>query len=367
MTKLTDTDTGGANGAPPRLRLRTPQDLIDAVPYLLGFHPRDSAVLVGMRARGPSQVPVVARMDLRDLDGGASWVAARDLEKITGFDDQPPIGGDLFEAGALAENALRALRHSGSTSAIGVVFSEDTADDVLGPVSTLQAASVRVGLPVTQWLLVGSVQWRLIGDDENFFGDSNPAHHRSGAVSAVAAEAIYAGLVAHADRNCLASTLAVCPDARAATMGPLLERARVTRLRRTRNGVAQRQSRGDIRALFAASRQLPAFDDVQLAAFAVALRDITVRDACWLGIEGNRIDGELLWRELARSVPAPYDAAPLFLFGWIRWRHGDGTMAGIAARRALDGDPDYHAANLLESAVGHGLDPFQTPRLRKGA
>src|SRR5688500_12862687 len=33
------------------LALRTPADLITAIPFLLGFHPRDSFVVVGLRAR----------------------------------------------------------------------------------------------------------------------------------------------------------------------------------------------------------------------------------------------------------------------------------------------------------------------------
>ncbi len=51
--------------------------------------------------------------------------------------------------------------------------------------------------------------------------------------------------------------------------------------------------------------------------------------------------------DLARRLPAPYDAAPLFLFGWASWRSGNGALAGIAAERALDSDPSYSAADLL--------------------
>jgi hypothetical protein len=36
----------------------------------------------------------------------------------------------------------------------------------------------------------------------------------------------------------------------------------------------------------------------------------------------------------------------------------------MAARRALASQPGYTAAELLLSAIGQGLDPFRTPRLR---
>jgi hypothetical protein len=119
--------------------------------------------------------------------------------------------------------------------------------------------------------------------------------------------------------------------------------------------------------LFAATRTLAVVDEGHLIRFGAALSTIEVRDACWLAVEAGRMDGEDLWRELSRRLPAPYDAAPLFLFGWQRWRNGDGVLAGIAARRALDSDAGYTAADLLHLAVTDGLDPFRTPRLRKGA
>jgi hypothetical protein len=69
--------------------------------------------------------------------------------------------------------------------------------------------------------------------------------------------------------------------------------------------------------------------------------------------------------DLLTRLPAPYDAAPLFLFGWSQWRAGNGTLAGIAAERAQVSDPGYSAAGLLLAALGHGLDPRATPPLRE--
>ena len=46
---------------PPRLSVRTVDDLVGLVPYLIGFHPRDSLVVI-MLCDG--QVEVTARVDL---------------------------------------------------------------------------------------------------------------------------------------------------------------------------------------------------------------------------------------------------------------------------------------------------------------
>ena len=77
----------------------------------------------------------------------------------------------------------------------------------------------------------------------------------------------------------------------------------------------------------------------QLVRFGAALRRIKVRDAVWLGIDGRRIDGRPLWRELAQRLPEPFDAPALFLFAWASWRAGEGALARIAVDRALLSDP----------------------------
>ena len=65
-------------GSPPVLRLHHCDDLIEAVPYLIGFQPRDSVVLVGIEG-GPGEladsggrVRITVRMDIADLIAPAS-------------------------------------------------------------------------------------------------------------------------------------------------------------------------------------------------------------------------------------------------------------------------------------------------------
>jgi hypothetical protein len=83
-----------------------------------------------------------------------------------------------------------------------------------------------------------------------------------------------------------------------------------------------------------------------------------------MAVDDGRLDGRALWRDLGRRLPSPYDASPLFLFGWAAWRAGDGALAGIAAERAIASDPGYSAADLLLAALARGVDPRRLPRLR---
>lgn len=369
----------GSTDAPPAvLRLHHADDLVEAVPYLIGFQPRDSVVLVGIEG-GPGdiadsggRVRITVRMDIADLSvppsisvertGGddAAGAAAAGRDDARGDtargDTAGGNGGGVSVVDDGADRAAAAIRRAGATAVVGVVFVDSEAGAQLADEAANRAgrACKHVGLELGDLVLVaapGPTGIRPVAADR--------------VTSRVAAEATYAGLVALDDRHDLVELLTPEPAAHRVRLRSALDAEE--RLVGGVDADGRRRRRSAIRALFAATRTLAVVDDQHLIRFGAALSTTEVRDACWLAVEGGRVDGEDLWRELSRRLPAPYDAAPLFLFGWQRWRNGDGVLAGIAARRALDSDADYTAANLLQLAVTDGLDPFRTPRLRKGA
>ena len=68
----------------PRLTVRSPADLITAVPYLIGFHPTDSVVVVAMRGR---RIVFAARADLPepgDRPGDAAGATSRRRHRPAG-------------------------------------------------------------------------------------------------------------------------------------------------------------------------------------------------------------------------------------------------------------------------------------------
>src|SRR5207253_2989413 len=113
-------------------------------------------------------------------------------------------------------------------------------------------------------------------------------------------------------------------------------------------GAASRRTRSVKRAVFSAARSADAgaapVSDDDVARFGVALSEIDIRDSVWMAVDDRRLDGFELWRDLARRLPEPYDAAPLFLVGRCAWRNGNGTIAAVAAQRAVESDPHYSAA-----------------------
>ena len=68
-------------------------------------------------------------------------------------------------------------------------------------------------------------------------------------------------------------------------------------------------------------------------------------------------------RQLLTRLPPPYDAPPLFLFGWQQWRSGNGALAAMAAERARRSNPQYTGASLLLDILDAGMDPRGTPTL----
>lgn len=328
---------------PPPLRITGPADLLQAVPYLLGFHPRDSLVLVGLR---DDVLVVTARANLRDL----------------------------AEAGMLA-TTLRAISRGGANELVAAVY-DDSADRVDGlpwreVVDDLRDKCARLCCQVNDALLVaGGRWWSYLRADGDAPAGGRPVPAQP---SAFVAAATVAGVVALPDRESLAAVLDPYGDDVHATHATRLaaEQALVRVL--APGEPIRRFERSVKRTLFADARladfdvrsgRAVALGEGAAARFGVALTSTPVRDAAWMAVDAGRIDGRPLWRELARRLPPPFDAGPLFLFGWASWRDGNGALANIAAERAIASDPGYTAADLLLAVLGLGVDPRRMPRLR---
>jgi Domain of unknown function (DUF4192) len=337
------------------LRLDGPGELLETVPYLLGFHPEASVVLVGL---DEGHLVVTARIDL---------AAERESSAIT--------------------TGLQVLQRAGATAAVVIVYA--SADD-----RAMQLAPAQVPLPYLDVVeRVGSAirsarlaaieaffvqdgRWwsysgRATGCPECVRGEPLPG---DGAVGP--ATAVFAGLQARPSRAALESVLDHEPDPQRERYLLGIEGAEQAMVQAALEGQLLRAHRSVKRALFAAAREadgtlfpsprsdLPAG---RLSRFAVGLSEISIRDALWLAIDQERLDGRALWLQLLQRLPAPYDSAPLFLFGWATWRDGNGTLAAMAAQRALASEPGCTAAELLLSAIQNGLDPFRTPKLRSSS
>jgi len=349
------TDCAPASPGPdevPLLRLGTPTDLLEVIPYLLGFHPTESLVVVMLHGRG-SRVGATLRYDLPRVEPG------------------------LFVHDVAAHAALHA------DHAVVLVYTERPriADGLpeWPLVSLTTEALRRANVRVADCLCVADGRWWSYHclDPQCCPADGRPLAFADAPSSHIAAATARAGLVALPDRAALAKTLDPVDGSVRAAMERALATAETAFVDTvaTAGGIAAwrawmrgRIQRAGERAL--AGHGAPGthvLSDEESAEILVALSDVPIRDACWLKAERGRSGDNLaLWSQLARRAVPPYDAAPLFLLGWVAWRRGDGALARIAAQRALASDAGYGAARLLLDAMDSAVDPRRFPRLTAG-
>ena len=314
--------------------------------------PGPGLVLIGFAGAagspGPQQIQVTMRVDL----------------------------AEAFEAQVL-QPLTDALLRADSAAVAAVLLTDSVGGDprqiagLLACRDALAAAMDEVGLDVLDVLVATESRWWSLCCEQL---ECCPAagHQRVLGCSAAAAQATFAGLVALPDRDAMAATLAGRSGEQRSGLSPLLAEAERAAGASPEQALGRRRT--EIMELLAAARRLAAgparLTDAQLARYAVALTDLGTRDALFSQENRTRIDdGSIeatgLLNELHRGLPAPYDAAPLFLYGWAQWRAGNGTLAMMAAERALASEPGYSAAVLLLTAVQRGLDPRSVPALRQ--
>lgn len=364
--------------APPGRRFikaKRPGDLVAAIPYMLGFTPTHSVVVVSLR--GPRlRVGLVARADLPDE---ASAVQA-------------------------AQALCTFVRRDGPREVIVLVY--DTRpwrsgtrpwQDLIGAVEDDLAAhhvAVREALYVTdkRYWSYSCTQPRCCPEEGSTLAEA--------AASPLAAAYVLEGCAPVSDRAALA--------AQVAPKGPVTTTVVGSRLLRELDAIAPRwRSAADPRwtawqragvALFdaVAARYLAGADSLdpkESGRLLAALTDVDVRDVIaarwtrWLESLHDEPGGEdeltrLVWAlapeprtgpsladdeclvavrrllvDLATSCDGPGALAPLTLLAMHAWSSGEGAQAGVAIDRALGIDPGYRLAGLVDTLLRSGRAP----------
>ena len=330
----------------PVIRITCPRDLVDLVPYLVGFWPTESLVLVSLRG-AKRRVGLTLRIDLDGVRSGSEALdscathlcraGARSVMILVYRDRVSGTGDRALPDSRLAERVMRKVRMRGVEVDEALLVTRD------------------------RW-------WSYLCDDRSC---CPPEGHRIAPAdrpSPVVAAATVAGLVAAPDRGSLERSVEPAPavdrEAVAALVTDAQARADARGSgddRRYRAGVAD-----EVAAAVAGQRSgRTRLDDDVVARLLVALRDIGIRDlCCGYASGGDSAAMQSLSMQLARRATAPYDVAPYTVLAWCAWRDGNGALARIAVERALRGDSGYALATLLEQALDCGIDPgvWRDPR-----
>lgn len=335
---------GQTSTSEPPVRLGTAGALIAALPHLLGFSPRESMVLLGLRPPR-DRVCLTVRLDLPDLGADVLEVREAWVDAVV---------GPLRRAGAEHVVVVTVTDlHECSDSAAALPFDHFSA--------ALSAGLAAHGLGVRDRLLSRSGRWWSY-DCADPACCGLPGSPIPDGSDDLAIRSVASGGVLRADRTELAALIQ-----RPATAVAAMERALDHVCRelsdqhaagtaadyhlRVESDIRRRidlQVRGSV-------RRLP---QRAAARMALALADRGLRDRlCSICLTDQAAAAESLWIELLRRCPAPLDAAPATLLALSAWARGDGALANIALDRALDGDPRYQLALLVRAGLDRGLPP----------
>ncbi|MFE1840398.1 DUF4192 domain-containing protein [Streptomyces sviceus] len=356
-----------AHGAEHQVTLRTPGELADALPYLLGYRPEDSIVLVALHDRGgrgrfggrarlgipanKDDWPAVARQLAHGLITGSERRGGRPEQMVAYLCQEPGAG----ETGRQITERLAPLA------------------------GLLRTECGRLDVPVIEALCISDGRyWSYCCPSE----DCCPAEGLPMGLpgtSVLAAAATYAGLQVRGTLRELRARLQPWETAAALEQEVALDTVGMALVPRMLDQV----SRVDVaeRTLSLARRTMARFADAapvsgplqadlrddellgheDAAELILGLQDRTTRDRAAEWMEAEEAGPALrLWRALARRCVGPYGehaAAPLTLAGWVAWSAGDEIEAREALAMALGADPSYLFARLLHQACNEGLDP----------
>ncbi|MCT2590617.1 DUF4192 domain-containing protein [Streptomyces sp. N2-109] len=356
------------SGGAAQVALRGPSELADALPYLLGFHPTDSIVVValhgergrfggrlrmGIPATPDEWAPVASQLAACLQSGSLARGGAPDGALVFLCQD-PPAGG----SGRAVMERLRPLAQR------------------------MRTACGELEMPVFEALcLSGGRYWSYCCPETSCCPAEGTPLALPG-TSAMAAAATFAGIHVQGSLKEMEARVAplACglssPQERALdkAAAALVPRMLSSHDRDAVSGETVRLARRLIDRFRGAARadgtdvvaEADARDDALLshdeaAILILGLQDRGTRDRAAEWMEGREAAPALrLWRALSRRCVGTYaehSVAPLTLAGWVAWSSGDEPSARVAFGRALDTDPDYVFAQLLHRACNEGLDP----------
>lgn len=337
----------------PTLRVSNPADLLALVPYLLGFQPVSSLVVLALDG---SSILLTARLDLPAPTEPAQPLHAA-LNRLAATMATHGATGAILAGYGSAEQVQRAVH--AATLALGAVC-----------------------VPVREALRAADDRFYSLtcADPTCCPPEGTPFDPTT---SSAAATAVLAGLVALPDRAALAAGLApVTGAARDAMVEATIMAAEfvLELIEAVAPGAGDDPDTSlDTplgRALLDAGRTLLAeaqrsyqdrrpVGDEQAALLSVLLELPSVREHAARHTTAAQWQIQM-WSDLLRRAEPDFTTAPATLLALAALQAGNGALADIAVRRALQSDPNDRLSQLLAKAIAAGIDPATVTSLLAG-
>jgi predicted nucleic acid-binding protein len=290
---------------PTTLTARSPEDVLAAVPVVLGFEPRDSVVMLTF--------------------GGAETFHAR-VDLSPAVDEAVTL---LLEP-ALQHRVARVL----------FVVYADEGPPTRAVTGRLRRAFTQAGIEVVEVLRVHEGRW---------FAPGRPGAPPSGVPYDVGdhrfrAQAVVEGIVVHSSRAELEGLLRPRPEA-------VAELARAVRR-------AVPSPPDEIADLVDARLEPGRFATAELARVLLGMTEPRGRDAAWAAMSREvAVDHLRLWTDTVQRAPEELVAAPAAVLALAAWLAGQGALAWCAVDRCAEVEPDNSLAGLVADALTRAVPP----------
>lgn len=293
---------------------RSPLDLVALVPFLIGFHPEDSVVLLTFG----SAEPFHARVDLPDNLAEQQDVAAM-LHRVCREHEVPLAAvllysDDAAASAAMGERLLQLLTNDGVRVVDVLRVEEGEYFDCLDPSGSGVAYDLSTH-PFT-------------------------------------ASRVFEGRYAHESRGALADTLVGTDedDRDEVLLAAELFAEQVVVAEEPLGWLADL-----LAGLDAAPRRLEPWEAGRVL---VLLSEELQRHFAWVSIDHENASRQVeLWRGLVRRAPDHLLPAPAALLAFAAWQAGDGALAWCAVDRCVSVDPDHPLAELVADLLTSAVPP----------
>jgi hypothetical protein len=322
--------------------LTSPHDLLAAIPFLIGYHPTDSLVIVSLKEEC---VGMAMRVDYPAVD------AANNAEAFS----------------ALVYHLVR----EGAQGALVVAYVPEGRDDGLRILENISLALAHAVIPIRESLLIAGGRWRsvLCGDEDCCPAEGNELPEITS--SRVAVEQVADGRpMPFGNREGMTDSIAALPLASDADFAAQVESSRIDP---ESDRIQKAQRSGALAVLDLASRFIAGSlgrdiaGDQRLSAVVLgSLSDIQVRDFALGSHDDESIEVYwAMWHYLIRIAPTGFIAPVASLLAALSYEKGEGALAQRCLDRALSDDPSYSLSALLRRVFSAGWPPESFGAMRK--
>ena len=312
--------------------LTSPLDLLNAVPFLIGFQPKDSIVILSLREEA---IDLAMRIDFpHSLDLGQ-------LETLVGH-----------------------LTRNGAEAAIIISYIPESNSDADLILKCFAETIEERSIPVKEALVIVGDRWRstLCADERCCPPEGSPLPVLTD--SRIAAEQVALGRpIPFPNQEALIESLSPITDE--CLVAELISSIEPFDYSIDPSPRQRKGAQAVLDFLYDFEADGTCRDLALISEVLVSLQDLQVRDFALGTFSDEKSDTYFdAWKWLMRIAPATYIAPPATVFAALCYERGDGAMANRALDRAMSDNPNYALASLLRQVFSEGMSPsiFKTMR-----